>query len=95
MERFVVTKMTWDELEALGYTSVTDYCRFLIKGKKEIPDRIEVYRGEMLCISVNNVKLAATLEPTGRGWQKYTGRRQSKGRGCVKNENSSTGSADA
>lgn len=71
MIEFKVVKTDWDELEKLGYSSVTDYCRFLVKGKKPLPDRIEVYRGEMLCMTVTDVAEAAKIMPTGRGFKKY------------------------
>lgn len=81
-------KITFDELEKMGYESVTDYCRYLVDNwdvycsfsKK---DKIEVYRGEMLCLTVSSIEEGAKIEPTSRGWQKHTGRRSSKGRGCV------------
>ncbi len=92
MEKFIVLKMDFKDLEEQGYASITDYCRFLVKEGKELPGRIEIYRGEMLCLSVNNVKIAATLEPTGSGFKKYTDSRQSKGRGRVKNEKGYEGS---
>lgn len=61
MERFEVLRTTWDELEAAGYVSVTDYCRFLVKQPDPLPNRIEVYRGEMLCMTVTDVAEAAKL----------------------------------
>lgn len=72
MLTFEVVKTTWDELESLGYASVTDYCRFLVKQGKKLPDRIEVYRGEMLCMTVTDVTEAAKLEPASVGFKKYT-----------------------
>lgn len=83
METFNVLKTTWKELEDLGYTSVTDYCRMLIAEKKPIPDRIEIYRGEMLCMTVTSVTEAAKIEPSSKGWRKYRPTRSSKGRGFV------------
>lgn len=85
METFNVLKITWDELEKMGYPSVTDYCRVLVKEKdlydmgggpgklKEItlPDRIEIYRGDMLCMTVTDVAEAAKLEPAPVGFRKY------------------------
>lgn len=73
METFEVLKITWDELEKLGYASVTDYCRVLVKFKKgkKLPDRIEIYRGEMLCMTVTDVAEAAKLEPDAVGFRKY------------------------
>lgn len=74
-------KITFDELEKMKCASVTDYCRVLMKKDpdKYKDETIEVYRGEMLCLTVTNVCEAAEVEPTGSGWQKYTGRRQSNG----------------
>lgn len=81
---FNVLKMDFKDLEEKGYSSVTDYCRMLVKDKKKpLPDRIEVYRDEKLCLSVNDVRLAAELEPTGSGWRKHASRRLPKGRGEV------------
>lgn len=85
MITFEVLKITWDELETMGYASVTDYCRYLVSeyelyqmgggpGKlKEVrlPDRIEIYRGEMLCMTVTDVVEAAKLEPADGGFVKY------------------------
>ncbi len=68
MEKFIVLKITWDELETLGCPSVTDYCRVLVKDKKTpLPDRIEVYRRDMLCLTVNDVKAASELQPLSTG----------------------------
>lgn len=64
-EQFIVEKTTWDELEKMGYPSVTDYCRFLVKQGKPLPGRIEVYRGDMLCFSVFDVAESAKLQPSG------------------------------
>lgn len=83
MIEFKVVKTTWDELEELGYASVTDYCRFLVKQGKKLPDRIEVYRGDMLCITVPDVAEAAKIEPTGRDFRPHRPTRLSKGRGEV------------
>lgn len=72
MEKFIVTKTTWDELESLGYASVTDYCRDLVKDPKTpLPDRIEIYRGEMLCMTVTNVLEASKVQPSGIGFVPY------------------------
>ncbi len=73
--------ITFDFLEEHKYSSVTDYCRDLVK-TEGYPEYLYVYRGEMLCLTVN-VKKAALIEPTSSVWQKYAGKRQSKGRGCV------------
>lgn len=87
---FEVLKIDFEELERCGYASITDYCRFLIAQGGKLPERIEVYRGEMLCLVVSDVALAATLEPTGTGWTKYSRgsslkprRSPAKPRGCV------------
>jgi hypothetical protein len=86
METFKVLKTTWQELEDAGYASVTDYCRFLVKQKRKLPDRIEIYRDEVMCMTVTNVKEAAKFEPKSDGWRKYASTRGSKGRGRVKSD---------
>ena len=62
MERFVVEKITWDELEGKGFSSITDYCRHLVKNEKDLPQRIEIYRDLMLCMTVTDVTEAAKLD---------------------------------
>lgn len=79
MIEFKVVKTDWDELEALGYVSVTDYCRELIKLKKPLPDRIEIYRGEMLCMTVTDVAEAAKIMPTNTGFKKYDSTKRRSG----------------
>ena len=56
-------------LEDNSYASVTDYCRVLVKNKN-YDKTLEVYRGEMLCLTVD-VEKAAKLEPTDTGWTLY------------------------
>lgn len=93
METFIVLKTTWDELKEKGFPSVTDYCRFLIKQGTELPNRIEVYRGDMLCMTVTDVSEVAKLEPNGVDFVKYTEgsglkarRSLAKPRTAIKNE---------
>lgn len=62
-------KITFDYLTENNYPSVTDYCRDLIK-KDAFPDVVEVYRGDMLCLTAD-VRKAAKLAPTGTGWETY------------------------
>lgn len=83
-EKFIIEKTTWDELASLGYASVTDYCRFLVKEGKKLPDRIEIYRGDMLCMTIPNVAATALVEPEGSTWRQHRPTRLSKGRGRVK-----------
>lgn len=70
-------KITFKDLEEASCGSVTDYCRLLVsENKKDYSDeKILVYRDEMLCLTVNDIYLAATLQPTGSGWTKFDGRR--------------------
>lgn len=83
-------KITFKDLEDLKCPSVTDYCRLLVKendewcmgggpgklrGEPELPSTIEVYRGDMLCLTVTDVRKAATIMPTGIGWKVYDRRR--------------------
>jgi hypothetical protein len=76
-------KITFAQLEKMGFESVTDYCRALMKEPDPygvFPEtKIEVYRGDMLCLTVSSVEYGATQEPRSDGWQKYTGKRHSKG----------------
>src|SRR6185436_17052378 len=98
-ERFIVEKFEWKDLEEAGYASVTDYCRYLVANHPtDLPNRLEIYRGEMLCMTVTDVTIAATLEPSSDGWTKYTlgstqnaRRSVAKPRGCVKNKKMSVG----
>jgi hypothetical protein len=84
-ERFIVEKIEAKDLEKAGYVSITDYCRYLVDNHPEdLPSRIEIYRGEMLCITVPNVSVAAELEPAGVGFRQHRPERLSKGRGRVK-----------
>lgn len=67
-----VITVTWDQLEGDGYPSVTDFCRYLVStGGKFEGIRIEVYRDDMLCLTVHDIYKAAKLEPTDGGWRKY------------------------
>lgn len=63
-------RITFDWLEAEGYPSVTDFCRDLVKDHQdEEITSIEVYRGDMLCLTVTDIRKAATLQPTDNGWR--------------------------
>lgn len=77
-------KITFDWLEEHDFASVTDYCRALVRFHKNDPEflknkTVEVYRGEMLCLTVKDINAAARLEPTSSGWGKHTGKRKSNG----------------
>lgn len=63
-------KITFDELEKGKWPSVTDYCRYLVS-INSAAETVEVYRGDMLCLIVTDIKKAATLQPTGTDWIKY------------------------
>lgn len=67
-------RISFEILEQWGH-SVTDYCRHLVETIPEdkLDFKIEVYRGDMLCLIVNDIKEAATLEPDvgSAGWRKY------------------------
>lgn len=67
-------EITFKDLEELGYESVTDFCRYLIStGGKFENTKIHVYRGDMLCLVVNDINEAAKLQPNGyrAGFRKY------------------------
>jgi hypothetical protein len=65
-------RISFDILEDWGFPSVTDYCRYLVENIPEdkLDFKIEVYRGEMLCLTVNDIQKAATLQPDVAGWRK-------------------------
>lgn len=44
-------------LEDNKYNSVTDYCRVLVK-QEDYPKTLNVYRGDMLCLTVDVAKAA-------------------------------------
>ena len=57
-----VIDITFTFLEEEGYSSVTDFCRYLVStGGKFENTKIHVYRGEMLCLIVNNIYEASKL----------------------------------
>lgn len=64
-------KVSFDWLKENNYTGVTDFCRFLIKEGSHPETVVEVYRGEMLCLVVKNIKKAAEVEVDGYTWRKY------------------------
>jgi len=69
-------KITFNWLEENDYASVTDYCRELVRFHKNDPDylkneAIEVYRGDMLCLTVSDIEKAATIMPHNNRWAKY------------------------
>lgn len=76
-------KITFKDLEDANCPSVTDYCRLLVSEnlRDYSGETIEVYRGEMKCLTVDNIYIAAELEPTGTVWRKVRPRRLSQARG--------------
>lgn len=50
------------QIEELGEQSITDYCRQLVKDQFHPDTRVEVYKGEMLCLIVTNIEEAAKLK---------------------------------
>lgn len=71
----ISVKITFDDLERWGYPSVTDYCRHLVayapESGQDLKDKIEIYRGDMLCLTVTDIVEAAKIMPTDRGFKKY------------------------
>lgn len=63
-------KITFDYLEKNGFASVTDLCRKLVKDGSPF-ETIEVYRGDMLCLTVTDVEKASRLMPGSSGWKTY------------------------
>lgn len=72
----MVIKITFDLLEAEGCESVTDYCRKIIEEDEwdYTDSTIEVYRGDMLCLTVTDIHEAAKLEPGITNWRPYRGK---------------------
>lgn len=66
-------KITFKDLEDIGCSSVTDYCRLLTAEKDYTGVRLEVYRGEMKCLIVNDIQKASELEATGVTFRKHRG----------------------
>lgn len=68
-------KITFNDLERWGYDSVTDYCRHLVEyapeSGQDLKESVEVYRGEMLCLTVRSIEEGAKLQPSSRGFVKY------------------------
>lgn len=63
---------SFEALKEAEMESVTDFCRWLIEKDLEVEDSlVEVYRGEMLCLIVNDIRAAAEVEPEGTRWRKY------------------------
>lgn len=89
-----IIKVTFQELEEKGFPSVTDYCRDLVKNFGYQTGTLEnsvihIYRGDMLCLIVNNIKEAAKLMPGESGWRKFDKTRRKatrEPRGAFKNE---------
>lgn len=65
-------EITFKDLEEQGYESVTDFCRYLIStGGKFENTKIHVYRGDMLCLIVNDIEKASKLRPTTEGFKSW------------------------
>lgn len=65
-------KTNWKWLEDNGYPSVTDFCRYAVgSGVYPLNTSVEVYRGEMLCLTVSSLEYGAKYMPTGIGFEKY------------------------
>lgn len=64
---------TFDELEQNGCSSVTDYCRILMKLNSDRYGgmNIHVYREEMLCLIGDSVAKCAEIQPNGDNFIKY------------------------
>lgn len=59
-----VVKTTWDEMESLGCEYAGAYCRLLMKQSVLFADaRLEVYRGDMLCMTFSTIAENAKLRP--------------------------------
>lgn len=78
-------KITFDWLEEHKYPSVTDLCRELVR-EGDADGIIEVYRNDMLCLTVTDIKAAATIMSKDGRWSKFDKTRRKafrEPRGCV------------
>lgn len=66
------------QIEDLNNQSVTDYCRQLVKDQFHPETRVEVYRGDMLCLIVTNIEEAAKIMPKDGRWVKFDPKRRKK-----------------
>lgn len=65
-------KITFKDLEDSNCVGVTDYCRLLVsENKEDLNQTVEVYRGDMLCLIVKDIKKAATIMAKDCKWIKY------------------------
>lgn len=73
-------KITFKDLEDKNCESVTDYCRLLISENKEdySNQTIEVYRGDMLCLTVTDIIAASKIMPQNCRWVRYSPRKRNK-----------------
>lgn len=66
-----VILITFDWLKENKYVGVTDYCRYLVAENKFLDCHIHVYRADVLCLIVNDIKKAATIMAADGEWRKY------------------------
>lgn len=77
-------KISFKDLEDSNCQSVTDYCRLLVSENfVDLDQTLEVYRGDMLCLIVNNIKQAAELYPEGATFRKWRPRDRAEPRTFV------------
>lgn len=62
-------QITFNDLAGMGYESVTDYCRQLIKDGVD-DETLYVYRGDMLCLTVD-ILGASKLRISDYKWKSY------------------------
>lgn len=64
-----IEKITFDDLDRLECLSVTDYCRALVE-LNDADHQLEVYRGDMKCLIIDDIRVAASVEPNITSWTK-------------------------
>lgn len=74
-----VLKITFYELEKMKHESVTDYCRALMNEGLDPKTSIEVYREDMLCLTVKSIEEGSKIMPNNCQWTKYNKTRRKGG----------------
>lgn len=75
-----VLKLTFEEINQLGFEELTDYCRSLMEAGCYSPStRVELYRGDTLCLVAKRIDEAAKVKVDGIYFKKYRGTHSRRG----------------
>lgn len=75
--------ITFKDLEDWGYDGITDYCRYLVKEKYPLNTKVQVSRGDMVCLLVDNIGEAAKVIVNGEYFVEYREPRARRCKGSV------------